>query len=185
MSADAPKPATPSFFMRLLLVVVGSVLFLVPHAFGLTDFSGTWALDLRSSSSPDPIMKRLGASWVERQLGSSLQLESTYIQTPHLLTVYMRGPAFRRTDVIRINNQPETKEDPQTGRYTIRTWWSGHGSQLVSAVSLRTKDSRDAELTIARELADGGKALILIGTLKVKGESGTWMVRRVWRRRAR
>jgi hypothetical protein len=178
-----PGAIAASFSMRLLLIVVGTMLVLVPHAFGLTDFSGTWVLDLRSSSSPDPILKRLGASWVERQLGSSLKLESTYIQTPHLLTVHIQGPAFRRTDLIRINNQPETKEEPRAGRYTIRTWWSAHGSQLVSAVSLRTKDSRDAELTIVRELADGGKTLILNGTLKIKGESGTWMVRRIWRKR--
>ena len=169
--------------MRLLLAAAGAVLLSVSHAFGLTDFSGTWVLDLRSSSSPDPILKRLGASWIERQLGGSLPLESTYIQTPDLLTVHLRGPGFRRTDLMRINNQPETKEDPYLGRYTIRTWRSGHGTQLVSAVSLRTKDLHDAQLTIVSELADRGKTLILIGTLKITGESGTWTLRRVWRKR--
>jgi hypothetical protein len=34
---------------------------------------------------------------------------------------------------MRINNQPETKEDAPLGRYTIRTWWWGHATQLVSA----------------------------------------------------
>jgi hypothetical protein len=170
------------FTMRLLLVIIGFYLF-VPGAAGSTDFSGTWVLDLRASSSPEPILKRLGASWVERTLGGSLKLESTYTQTPHSLTVHLRGPAFNRTDVMRIDNQPETKEDSRTGRYTIRTWWSGHGKQLVSAVSLRTKDSRDAQLTIVRELADGGRTLILAGTLKITGDAGTWTVRRVWRKR--
>jgi hypothetical protein len=84
---------------------------------------------------------------------------------------------------MRIDNQPETKEDTRAGRYTIRTWWSNHGTQLISAVSFRTKDSRDAQLTIVRELADGGKKLILIGTLKITGESETWKLRRVWRKR--
>jgi hypothetical protein len=115
--------------MRRLLFAGGAVLLLVPHDFGSTDFSGTWVLDLRAFNSPDQILKRLGASCVERQLGSSVQLESTYFQTPHLLTVHIRGPAFQRTDLIRINNQPETKEEPRTGRYTIRTWWSGHHSK--------------------------------------------------------
>jgi hypothetical protein len=163
MSADMPGPTAPSFPTLRLQFAAGAVLLLVSHGFGSTDFSGTWVLDLRASSSPDPILKRLGASWVERQLGSSLELELTYIQTPHLLTVHIRDPAFRRTDLIRINNQPETEEEPRTGRYTIRTRWSGNGTQLVSAVSLRTKDSRDAQLTIVRELADGGKTLILNG----------------------
>ena len=57
------------------------------------------------------------------------------------------------------------------------------GKQLISAVSLRTKDSRDAQFTIVRELADEGKTLILTGTLKITGESGTYIVRRVWRKR--
>jgi hypothetical protein len=171
------------FTMRLLLVGTGSLFLLVSSAAGLSDFNGKWVLDLRSSSSPEPILKRLGASWVERTLGSSLQLESTYTQTPHLLTVQLRGPAFNRTDVMRIDNKPETKEDSRTGRYTIRTFWSGDGKQLISAVSLRTKDSRDAQFTIVRELADGGKTLMLNGTLKIAGDPGTWTVRRVWRKR--
>jgi len=171
------------FTIRLLLVIIGLFFLLVSGAAGSTDFSGTWVLDLRSSSSPEPILRRLGASWVERTLGSSLQLQSTYTQTPHLLTVHLRGPAFNRTDVMRIDNKLETKEEPRTGRYTIRTFWSAHGTQLISAVSLRTKDSRDAQFTIVRELADGGKTLVLTGTLKITGESGTYTVRRVWRKR--
>jgi hypothetical protein len=121
--------------------------------------------------------------WVERTLGSSLQLQSTYTQTPDLLTVQLRAPAFNRTDLMRIDNKPETKEEPRIGRYTIRTFWSAHGTQLVSAISLRTKDSRVAQFIIVRELADGGKTLVLTGTLKVTGESGTSTVRRVWRKR--
>ena len=101
MSADMPGPAAPSFPMRRLLFVGGAVLLLVPHGFGSTDFSRTWVLDLRAANSPDQILKRQGASWVERQPGSSVQLESTYIQTPHLLTLHIRGPAFQRTDLMR------------------------------------------------------------------------------------
>jgi hypothetical protein len=176
------RATTACFKMRLLLVLTGSFFLLVSGAAGLTDFSGTWVLDLRASSSPEPILKRLGASWVERTLGSSLQLQATYTQTPDLLTVQLRGPAFNRTDAMRIDNKPETKEEARTGRYTIRTFWSAHRTQLISTISLRTKDSRDAQFIIVRELADGGKTLVLTGTLKVTGESGTYTVRRVWRK---
>ncbi|HZC34912.1 MAG TPA: hypothetical protein VE242_04825 [Chthoniobacterales bacterium] len=72
--------------MHLPLFVVGLVFSSVASAIGSTDFSGTWVLDLKASSSPEPILKRLGASWIERTLGSSVQLESTYIQTPSMLT---------------------------------------------------------------------------------------------------
>ena len=70
----------------------------------------------------------------------------------------------------RIRHRPETKEDSRTGRYTIRTFWAGNGTQLNSAIDFRTKDSRDAQLIIVRQLADGGKTLTLNGTLKVAGE---------------
>ena len=38
-------------------------------------------------------------------------------------------------------------------------------------------------LVIVRELADGGNTLTLTGTLKITAESGTWTLRRVWRKR--
>jgi hypothetical protein len=59
---------------------------------------------------------------------------------------------------------------------------STDGRQLISAVSFRTKDQRDAQLTMVRELADGGKTLILGGTVKIAGDSQTWKLRRVWRK---
>jgi hypothetical protein len=62
---------------------------------------------------------------------------------------------------MRIDSRPEPKVDSVIGRYMIRTFWSGNGTQLVSAISLRTKDSHDAEFTIVRELADGGKTIEL------------------------
>ena len=168
---------------RILLVAVGALLLTVSSAFARADFNGEWVVDLRASSSPDAVMKRLGASWIERQLGGVVQLQATYKQTPDLLTVTLKGPGFRRTDVMPINNQPETKEDSRTGKYTIRTFWAGNDSQLNSTISFRTKDSRDAQLTIIRQLADGGKTLTLTGTLKIAGESPAHTLRRVWRRR--
>ena len=82
-----------------------------------------------------------------------------------------------------INNQPEMKEDSRNGKYTIRTFSAGNGTQLNSTISFRTKDSRDAQLTIVHDLAGGGKTLTLTGTLKIAGESPTHAIRRVWRRR--
>jgi hypothetical protein len=99
---------------RWLLVVAGTLLLSV-SAFGLADFNGNWVLDLRASSSPDPVLKRLGASWIERQLGGVVQLQALYKQTPDLLTVTLQGPGFKRTDVMQINNQAEPKEDSRTG----------------------------------------------------------------------
>jgi hypothetical protein len=178
--------ANPSPFASLAtrsLLVITSIMLLSVSAFAGSDFNGEWVLDLRSSSSPEPILKRLGASWIERQLGGVVQMKATYKQTPDLLTVTLQGPGFRRTDVMHINNQPETKQDSRTGRYTIRTFWSANGTQLNSTISFRTKDSRDAQLTIVRELVDGGKTLTLNGILKIAAERETYTLRRVWRKR--
>ena len=169
--------------MCLLLTVASTLLFLVSTAFGFADFSGKWVLDLRASSSPHAMLKRLGASWVERRFGASLQMEATYTQTPQLLTVDRQGFGFQKTDLIRIDNKPEIQQDSLLGRYTIRSYWSESGTQLISDISFRTKESRDAQMTVVRELADGGKTLVWSSTLKIAGESGSWALRRVWRKR--
>jgi hypothetical protein len=167
------------FPVRLLLTAASTLLFLVSPALGFVDFSGKWVLDLHASSSPHAMLKRLGASWVERRFGGSIEMEATYTQTPQLITVHRRGFRFQRTDVIRTDNKPEIQQDSLLGRYTIRSFWSQNGTQLISDISFRTKDSRDAQMTITRELADGGKTLIWSSTLKVSGESGSWTVRHV------
>jgi hypothetical protein len=57
--------------MRLLLTAASTLLFLVSTAFGSVDFSGKWELDLGASSTPHAMLKRLGASWVERRFGNA------------------------------------------------------------------------------------------------------------------
>jgi len=64
----------------------------------------------------------------------------------------------------------------------MRTFWSRDEAQLAAAISLRTKDYRDGQMTIVRELTDGGKTLILSGTLTIIGESRSWALWRVWRK---
>src|SRR6516162_9679208 len=92
------------------------------------------------------MLKRLGASWVERRFGGLRPMQATYTQTPQLLTVDHQGFGFQKTDVIRTDNKPQIEEDSLLGRYTIRTHWSESGTQLISDISFRTKDSRDAQM---------------------------------------
>jgi len=110
-------------------------------------------------------------------------MEATYTQTPQSLTVHREGFGFQKTDTIRTDNKPEIQQDSLLGRYTIRTHWSESGTQLISDISFQTKDSRDAQMTVVREQADGGTTLIWSGTLKIAGESKIWTLRRVWRKR--
>jgi hypothetical protein len=52
-----------------------------------------------------------------------------------------------------IDNKPETKEEPAPGDTRSGLFGPPHGTQLVSAISLRTNDSRNAQFIIVRELA--------------------------------
>jgi hypothetical protein len=74
---------------------VGSILFLISgylafietcHLhFASINFNGTWVLDLKASDSPEPMMKRMGVSVLERKLAASTKLEAAYSQSGDLL----------------------------------------------------------------------------------------------------
>jgi hypothetical protein len=148
------------------------------------NFNGTWVLDLKASDSPEPMLKRMGASALERKLAGSMKLESTYHQSAHLLTITTRGPGFSRPEHLRLDGRPETKTEKRTGPYTTRTSWSHHGKELISTYTFRTKDHKNAELIVTRKLAEGGNTLVLSQTLKIEGEPPGLVVRRIWRRKA-
>src|SRR5215831_13582363 len=170
--------------MRIHLVTFITLLALVSSGMASVNFNGTWVLDLKASDSPEPMMKRMGVSGLERKLAASTKLESTYSQSGNLLTITTRSPAFSRTEHLRLDVHPETKTEKRTGPYTIRTSWSHHGKELISSSTFRTKNGKNAELIVTRKLTDGGNTLILGQTLKVEGESPEPVIHRVWRRKA-
>ncbi|MBW0001068.1 MAG: hypothetical protein JO015_18395 [Verrucomicrobia bacterium] len=147
------------------------------------DFNGTWVVDLTASDSPEPILKRLGASWFQRRLATSLKVEATYRQTKDRLTILTRAPAFSRTEEFWLDGRPVTKKESLTGPYTERTFWSADGARLISISAFRTKDGKDARLRVARQLADKGGTLLLGETLDVAGEPPQPVVRRIWHRK--
>jgi hypothetical protein len=170
--------------MRLFVATFIALIGLSSSGLASVDFSGTWVLDLKASDSPDAMLKRMGASAVERKFAASTKLESTYSQSRNLLTITTRAPLFSRTEHLRLDGKPETKTEKRTGPYTIRNAWSHHGKELISTSTFRMKDGKNAELTVTRKLADGGNTLVLTQKLKIEGESPQPVVRRIWRRKA-
>src|SRR5215469_2936518 len=164
--------------MRLFLATFITLLGFSVSGLASVDFSGTWVLDLKASDSPDPILKRMGASALELMFAGSTKLESTYRQSRNLLTITTRGPFFSRTEKLRLDGALETKTEKKTGSYTIRNVWSNHGKGLISTSAFRTRDDKNAELTVTRTLADGGNTLVLTQRLKVEGEPPQPVVRR-------
>jgi hypothetical protein len=111
--------------------------------FGFGQFNGTWVLDLKASDSPERMLKRMGVSALERKLAGSTKLESTYSQSGNLVTITTRGPAFSRTEHLRLDGHPETKTEKGTGTYTIRTSWSHYGKELISTSTFRHEKSEE------------------------------------------
>ena len=170
--------------MRLFLATFITLLGLGSSSLASVDFSGTWVLDLKASDSPEAILKRMGASALERKFAASTKLESPYRQSKNLLTITTRAPLFSRTEHLRLDDVPETKTEKRTGTYTIRNAWSHHGKELISTSTFRTRDGKNAELTVARKLVDDGNTLVLAQRLKIEGEPSHPVVRRIRRRKA-
>ena len=58
------------------------------------NFSGTWKLDLKASTSVEPLMRQIGASLLEQKYAASITLEATVLQTQNVLTAATRGLDF-------------------------------------------------------------------------------------------
>ena len=168
--------------MRYSIALV-FLLALSAPALAAVNFSGIWTLDLKASDSPDAMMKRMGVPFIERKLAASTKLEATYHQSGHVLTVNSRAPGFSRVETFHLDGRTETKNEKQTGTYTIRTAWSKDRKQLISTSHFKTKHGKNAELIVARKLTDGGKTLVLTQTLKIEGEPAGPPVRRVWHKK--
>jgi hypothetical protein len=169
--------------MRSFLVVCAFWFGCMLTGVASVDFSGTWVVDLKASDSPEPILKRLGASWFQRKLATSLKVDATYRQTKDRLTIVTRGPAFSRAEELWLDGRPVTKTESLTGPYTERTFWSADGTRLISISAFRTKDGKEARLRVARQMTGGGGTLLLSETLDVAGEPPQPVIRRVWRRK--
>ena len=171
--------------MRLLASALCVVLLIVCSSAASTDFTGTWALDLKASTSPDSLLKRLEIPLVQRRLAARIKLEAVYRQSPNLLAIISRGPGFSRTEQIQLNGSPESRTEAMTGPYTIQTRWSADGAQLIATYHFRVKDGKNASLVIDRKLTDAGTTLVQNGTMRVEGEPQKWLVQRIWRKSAK
>src|SRR6476469_3190408 len=130
--------------MRLWAAVFSGLLLIVGSCFASADFSGTWAIDLKASTSPDALLKRLQIPLIQRRLAASLRIKAVYRQSQDLLTVDARGPGFSRTEQIHFNKPPVSRNEQITGPYTIESRWSGDRSQLITTYEFRTKDGKKA-----------------------------------------
>ena len=171
--------------MRLLASSLCLVLLVVCSSAASTDFSGTWALDVKASTSPESLLKRLQIPLIQRRLAARIKIEAVYKQSPKLFVIVSRSSGFSRTEQIRLSGPPESRTEAMTGPYTIQTRWSAGGAELVSTYHFRLKSGETASLVIKRKLTEAGSTLVLDGAMHVEGEPQKWTVQRVWRKNVR
>jgi hypothetical protein len=157
-----------------------------PNESDKPNFSGTWILNLKASTSFEPLMKQLGASFLERKYADSTRLKATLHQTEHVLTVAARGPAFALNETLYLDGRTDPGNLKLLGATSLktRTAWSKDHNRLIETHHIKTKQGKEGELIIERHLINEGKTLVATYTLKLHAEPDTTSARQTWQKQA-
>jgi hypothetical protein len=185
------------FLLCTLAVAAGCGVFSPLRTFATTksnqpdkpNFSGAWVLDLRASTSFDPLMTQIGASFIDRKYAAHTKLKATLQQTGDVLTIAARGPAFAFNQTLYLDGRDDPGSLQILGATSVNTktvWSNGKkgNKQLVETHHIRTKRGRDGELTIKRKLIDDGKTVVVVYNLKLDDEPTSTSARQIWRKQA-
>jgi hypothetical protein len=150
------------------------------------NFSGTWTLDHKESTSLEPLMKQIGANFLERKYAASARLKATLHQTEHVLTVATRGPGFALDETLYLDGRTEPSNLKLLGATSTktRTAWSKDDKQLVATHHMITKQGKEGELIVKRYLTNEGKTLVVAFTLKLNEEPHQASARQIWHKQA-
>ena len=150
------------------------------------NFTGAWVLDLQASTSLDALMTQIGAGFLDRKYAAHTRLKAILNQTAEVLTIAARGPAFAFNQTLYLDgrNDPSYLQILGATSVNAKTVWSKDYKQLVETHHIRTKQGRDGELIIKRNLADQGNAVVVDMSLKLDEESAPTSARQVWRKQA-
>jgi hypothetical protein len=148
------------------------------------NFSGTWALDLKGSTSFEPLMKQIGASFLERKYAASVKLKATLHQTEHVMTIAARGPGFALNETLYLDgrNDPSYLQILGATSVNAKAVWSKHNKKIIEIRHIRTKQGKDGELTIKRNLTDQGQTIVAAYFLKLDQEPNQTSARQIWRK---
>jgi hypothetical protein len=150
------------------------------------NFSGNWRLDLDASTSLEPLMTQIGASFIERKYADSVTLKATLSQTEKNLTLSVRGPAFALDETLYLDGRTAPGSLKLLGATSVRTTttWSRDQKQLIATYQIKTKQGKDGQLIIKRYLTDGGKTLVAAYNLKLDADPNQTSARQIWRKQA-
>ena len=180
------------FLLCALAVATGFGVLSPPRTFATTkstqadrpNFTGAWVLDLQSSTSLDALMTQIGAGFIDRKYAAHVKLKATLQQTGDILTIAARGPGFALDQTLYLDgrNDPSSFQILGATSVNTKTVWSKHDKKIVEMHRIRTKQGKEGELTIKRNLADEGKSVVVVYTLKLDQEPAPTSARQIWRK---
>ncbi|MBV9732624.1 MAG: hypothetical protein JO275_07580 [Verrucomicrobia bacterium] len=150
------------------------------------NFSGTWALDLKGSTSFESLMKQMGASFLERTYAASVTLKATLHQTETVMTIAARGPGFAFDEILYLDGRTAPSNLGVLGATSFKTTtaWSKDHQQLIETHQIKTKQGKEGQLIIERYLIDEGQTLVAAYTLKLNAEPNQVSARQIWHKEA-
>jgi len=192
--SSAVTDGTPNCLRHLLLRALAALTCLAvfslpqtsaapqPDQPGRPNFSGTWKLDLKASTSVEHLMKQIGASLFERKYAASIRLKATVHQTEQVLTVATRGLGFAldRTLYLDGRTDPSNKQLLGATALKTRTAWSEDQKQLIETHHIKTRQGKEGQLIITRYLINDGKNMVLAFTVKLNAEPQVTSARQIW-----
>jgi len=191
---DLDKPAMKHPVLRFLAVLACLSLLSPPWTSTATkpdqpnkpNFNGTWALDLRASTSLEPLLKEAGASIFEQKFAAWANLTATFHQTEDVLMVATRGPGFALDEFLYLDGRREPSSLQLLGATSLntRTVWSADAKQLVATHQIKTKQGKEGKLIVIRCLMDDGNTLMVTFTLRLNAEPDEVSARQIWHKQA-
>ena len=148
------------------------------------NFTGAWVLDLQSSTSLDALMTQIGAGFLDRKYAAHVKLKATLQQTGDVLTIAARGPGFALDQTLYLDgrNDPSYLQILGATSVNTKTVWSKHDKKIIEMHHIRTKQGKEGELTIKRNLIEEGKAVEVVYTLKLEEQPTPTSARQIWRK---
>lgn len=188
------QPVMTHSLLRSLAVLACLGLFSPPWTFAVIkpdqpdkpNFSGTWTLDLRASTSLEPLLKEVGASILEQKFAAWANLTATFHQTEDVLMVATRGPGFALDETLYLDGRRDPSSLQLLGATSLntRTVWSNDYKQLVATHQIKTKQGKEGQLIVTRYLIGDGETLMVAFTLRLNAEQDEVSARQIWRKQA-
>jgi hypothetical protein len=146
------------------------------------NFSGSWTLDRKASTSLEPLMQQIGAGFLERKYASWTTLKANLNQTDDVLTVATHAPGFGLDQTLYLDGRNDPRNLKLLGATSVetKTAWSKDYKQLVETHHIKTKQGKEGQLIIKRRLINEGNTLVVAFTLQLNTEPYETSARQIW-----